>query len=617
MLSEAGNQSVRMLILGIVYRAAGLPSDYGRARFRLWVRERGWEDEIIRRIEAEGLDVEDEFNEYLVSPIIADAVVDLSGSRSQSADTIQDGWERQFARDDVSIDDFEAALREVLRLQSDDGKKIPLTLIVLDEAQQYIGDHPGRAQELQQAVERIQTAFDSQVLVVATGQAALNTTPNLQKLQGRFTVNVMLSDKDVEQVVRQVVLQKAPAMKPAVAKLVNEVEGEIDRHLQRARIGPRPEDKDTLAADYPLLPARNRFWSSLLHELDPTGTSGQLRTQLRVVHSANVDVARKPLGHVIPADFLFAQLQGGLQQSGVLPRDVVNLIAEQDDGTPDGRLRARLIQLIFLIERLPQHDLNATGVTATADTLADLLVEDLTQGSDELRRRIPELLATLEEDGRVLRGGDGAYAIQTGESMKWQAEYQRQRQSLQANAALLGEIRTRELRRLIERTAKPARTTQGRSSEKRDVRFHLDLNAPEAASDAAAVTVWVRDEWNTASRLVREDARSAGDESAIIFALVPKRQDREIENAIATYEAARRTLEMRGTAHADPQAQQAASAMRARMEEHERRFTGLLETLVSDTQVYQGGGRGGRRHAPRQDPDRLRAQPAAPLPALR
>jgi len=195
MLSEQNNKSVRMLIMGIVYRAAGLSSDYGRARFRLWVRQRGWEDEIVRRIVAAGFDPEEEFDQYLVSPEIGEAVWELSGAKSTDADSAQQRWEVQFNRDDISIDDMELALKEVLKLQSTDDKTIPLTLIVLDEVQQYIDDNGARAQAVQEAVERIQSTFESKVLVVATGQASLSTTPNLQKLQGRFTMNVMLSDR--------------------------------------------------------------------------------------------------------------------------------------------------------------------------------------------------------------------------------------------------------------------------------------------------------------------------------------------------------------------------------------------------------------------------------------
>src|SRR5699024_6584257 len=104
MASESGGRSIRMLIMGIVYKAAGLDSNYGRARFRLWVRKHGWEAEIIQRIRAEGFDVEDEFRNYLVSSVIGDAIWELSGMKSMDADDAQDRWERQFDKTDISID---------------------------------------------------------------------------------------------------------------------------------------------------------------------------------------------------------------------------------------------------------------------------------------------------------------------------------------------------------------------------------------------------------------------------------------------------------------------------------------------------------------------------------
>ena len=251
------------------------------------------------------------------------------------------------------------------------------------------------------------------------------------------------------------------------------MEGEIDRHLHAAKIAPRSEDKEILAEDYPLLPTRNRFWASLLHQLDPSGTSGQLRTQLRVVHAATVHVANEPLGHVIAADFIYDQLHGGLQQSGALPRDVSNMITDQDDGTEDGRLRARLIQLIFLIENLPTGDVSDVGLKATPDNLADLLVEDLRQGSAVLRQRIPELLRGLEDDGKLLRGTDGGYALQTGESLKWQQQLRQERQALTANPAPLGELRARTIEELIRERAKAIQRTHGATKTPRTPRFPL------------------------------------------------------------------------------------------------------------------------------------------------
>jgi hypothetical protein len=111
-----------------------------------------------------------------------------------------------------------------------------------------------------------------------------------------------------------------------------------------------------------------------------------------MIHESTRAVALQPLGTVVAADAIYAQQVSSMLQSGLLLQDVATTITEQDDGTPDGRLRARLCITILLISELPTEGVTATGVRATTDTLADLLVEDLTQGSDGLRQRIPSLL---------------------------------------------------------------------------------------------------------------------------------------------------------------------------------------------------------------------------------
>lgn len=588
MMTESANKSVRMLILGIVYKAAGLSSNYGRARFRLWLRENGWEADTLRMIEAAGRDPEHEFDQYLVSPYVRKAITELTGMSEGEARDLRKDLAAQFNRDDISIDEMEMSLKQVLRAQSDNGKQILLTLIVLDETQQYIGENGERAQALQEAVERIQSSFESKVLVVATGQASLTGTANLQKLQGRFTVNVMLSDKDVEHVVREVVLRKDPTRIGDVATVIKSVEGEIDRHLHSSKIAPRAEDKDFLVSDYPLLPTRNRFWANLLHQLDPTGTSGQLRTQLRVVHGANVHVADKPLGHVIPADFIYNQLQSGLQQSGALPREVSNMINDQEDGTEEGRLRARLIQLIFLIEKLPTEDLSDIELKATPDNLADLLVEDLKLGSTDLRRRIPDILQGLEDDGKLMRHGDGSYSIQTGETLKWQQHFQRERQGLISNPGPLGEIRSSTLERQFRDQVKTTRRVHGESRTPRDVTFHFSNDTPEIASGHSSVIVWIRDGWNNSIKTVLQDARAGGSDDPVIYVFIPQRNQQDVQTALANYEAAKRTYEFMGADSSD--GLQAAAAMQNRMLENQRRFEGFLRSIVADADVYQGGG---------------------------
>src|SRR5690606_19533361 len=102
------------------------------------------------------------------------------------------------------------------------------------------------------------------------------------------------------------------------------------------------------------------------------------------------------------------------------------------DGTPDGELKSRLCATIFLIGKLETEGPLATGVRPTAETLADLLVEDLPAGSSSLRQRIPGLLAELVEAG-TLQQVDDEYRLQTRESAEWQSEFRRKRQEILAD----------------------------------------------------------------------------------------------------------------------------------------------------------------------------------------
>src|SRR5690606_19171740 len=94
-----------------------------------------------------------------------------------------------------------------------------------------------------------------------------------------------------ERVLRQVVLRKAPNREADVRAVLTANSGEIDRQLQGSKIAPRGADGPVLTADYPLLPARRRFWERVLRAIDKAGAAAQLRTQLRTVHESVKSVA--------------------------------------------------------------------------------------------------------------------------------------------------------------------------------------------------------------------------------------------------------------------------------------------------------------------------------------
>ena len=211
-LASGRSDAVRLAFLSILFESAGLPTQYEHARFTIWAHENGYLEAVRAAIDAEGSHFEKEVHDLYVSPVIAKALLDADPTLGDSVKDVRDVLRAQFppTTKDITDDDMFAVMDDILRLESTGAGKLPLTLIVLDEMQQYIGDDNGKALAVQGIVQGCSARFESSVLFVATGQSALTATPTLQKLIDRFPVPVELSDNDVETVVREVVLRKKP-----------------------------------------------------------------------------------------------------------------------------------------------------------------------------------------------------------------------------------------------------------------------------------------------------------------------------------------------------------------------------------------------------------------------
>jgi hypothetical protein len=254
---SSGATSFRLAVLAILFAAAGLPTGFGPAKFMLWLKRQGKEAAVRAELAALGTTLEDELFDLYVSGELGQATLRAIPGFATTPEAALEAIQAQFpGRDDITDDELIATARELLTVCSTAAghgatRALPATLLVLDEVQQYIGDNSSRALDVQTVVERFQRELDGQMLVVATGQSALQDTPNLQKLQGRFTIPVQLRNADVDEVVRRVVLAKRPDRIGILREDLDRVSGEIDRHLAGTKIGARPEDRDDLVADYP------------------------------------------------------------------------------------------------------------------------------------------------------------------------------------------------------------------------------------------------------------------------------------------------------------------------------------------------------------------------------
>ena len=583
-LPSGGGESVRLAVLSIVLTSKGMPEALPQAQFCMWLQKNGIFDRVKAAVEAAGKDFFGELHDLYVSPILAKAVLDadrdFAGDLKQARATLR----AQFpVGEDISTNEFIRLVREVLSVNG----QVPCTVIVLDEIQLFIGNDPGRSTDVMEVAEALCKQLDSRVLLIGAGQTALaGNVPLLQRLNGRFTIPVELSDSDVETVTRRVVLAKKADKKKTIEDTLSAHAGEIDRQLAGTRIAACAEDRDIIVDDYPLLPGRRRFWEHVLRAVDVPGTASQLRTQLKIVHEAVRQTAEASLGTVVPADFIFGQLHPDLLRGGILLREIDETIRNLEDGTDDGRLAQRLCGLIFLIRKLPREAVADIGVRATPEMLADLLVSDLSNDGTQLRRDIPRVLKKLVDAGTLIKL-DEEYSLQTRESSEWDREFRNRQTRLNSDLTSLSSKRGSLISAACGDALKGIKLAQGKCKEPRKLLVHFGTEAPPAGG--SDIPVWVRDGWGEKESTVVNDARAAGSDSAIIYVYVPKASADDLQKAIVEYEAAKSTLDFKGTP-TTPEGREARDAMATRMGTAEAARNQIVNEVIDRAKAFQGGG---------------------------
>lgn len=584
-LLSGTSDNVRLTILSILLRAVGLPEQYPQARFCLWLHSHGQFDKVKAAVEGSGKAFERELNNLYVSGPIARAVMvsdtNFAASEAEARQLLKAQFPPQAT--DITTEQFLLIAKEALKLRAKDGR-LPCTLLILDEAQQYIGDSQQRASLLTEVTEAVSKQLDGHVMVVAAGQSALTEIQLLTYLLDRFTIRVPLSDAEVETVTRKVLLQKKPTAVADVRALLDKHAGEVSRQLQGTRIGETIEDRAIIVDDYPLLPVRRRFWEHCFRQIDAAGTSSQLRSQLRIIHDAVANVSDRPLGSVVPADELFEALAPEMVNTGVLLREINERIILV--GRAEGPIAQRICGLVFLIGKLKREAGADIGIRATKDHIADLLIDDLAADNGKLRSEVEDKLKKLSDQGMLMLVGD-EYRLQTREGSDWDREFRNRQTKLNNDDAAIQFKRDQLLYGDIDKAVRAIRVMQGAVKEPRQFLIHREQIAPVA--DGSSVPIWIRDGWSCAEKDVLEAARSAGTDSPILFVFIPRQSAEDVRRLIVETDAAQQTLDAKGnpTTAEGQEARQSMDSRRARAVGDRDR---LIRDVVANAKVFQGGG---------------------------
>ncbi|PYQ26570.1 MAG: BREX system P-loop protein BrxC [Acidobacteria bacterium] len=586
-----GSDHVRVAVLSIILRGAGLPSSAVAARCALWLHEEGLFEKVRASVERNGRSFESVLLNLYASKELQRAILEADPQFASSEAQAREILKAQFSplSGDLSTDEFVRLAKQALFFRSRN-KRMPCTLIVLDEVQQYIGDSHDRSTVITEVAEALSKQFDSKVMIVAAGQSALSgQTSNLGKLADRFSIMISLSDTDVETVTRKVLLRKKPTAIGSIKDVIEKHSGEVSRQLQSTSIGEVSADRVTIVDDYPLLPVRRRFWEQCFRVVDAAGTQSQLRSQLRILHDSVAKLSDRPLGAVIPGDELYESLAPNMVETQVLDRTINERIIDlSKDGTEEGVLARRICGLVFLIGKLPREVGADIGVRAKADHIADLLVDDIRAENGKLRARIATRIEELVKDATLMQMPDGEVRLQTKEGAEWNREFlSRQAKFRDSTRGELQIKRDELLYAELERVVRQLAIKQGMAKIGRSLSVRRDQSMP-AGEDH--LVLWARDGWSDSEKNVRDAARAAGSDSALIITFIPNKSAEPLNRAIIETEAASQTIDAKGNIGSGTAAAEARQSMEARRAQSKAQRDKLITEIVASAKVFQGGG---------------------------
>jgi hypothetical protein len=280
-----------------------------------------------------------------------------------------------------------------------------------------------------------------------------------------------------------------------------------------------------------------------------------------------------------------------LVSTAQLPKEVFENVHKFAAGDEHAQLKGKLLKLIFLINKLPADAALDIGLKATEEALADLLVTDLSAGSSELRKKLPDLLAELQNKDRLvmaLAGGSGTeYRLQTRESSAWYDEFRAQEAELKAAPQRVEQKRADLLKGRFGEVLKKVRVVQGKDNVERRLAPTYDDSLPK--DHDKTLYLWIQDGWQTEERSVIAEAKAKSTDNPTLFVFLPAQHKTELTNAIVALEAARTTLQKKGSPSTE-EGRDAQRSMESRQRTAEKELGELLDQLLAGVRVFQAGG---------------------------
>jgi len=402
--------SVGEILLSEFYRNIGLAENFVVARIERRLQQRG----LLEKLEAEyasafGLlwrspDGRDDL--MTVRRRLGMVLPKVDPAEYPDEKAAKQGVNDMFHHERITAEGIADELVAWVDAQKTIGGKVAHLVFVIDEMGTFIGDSNERISELNSLAEMIGNKGKGKVWLIVTSQQDLekvvdrtNFQPALMgRLNARFELKPHLISDEINKVVSERILKKHPSEEGCLRTLYQKQEGYIaqlaDLRASRQLVAITER---TFIDSYPFLPHQIRLAQDVFEALSGFRISGGVRSMISVVMEALQELADEEVGVIVSFDQIFDAVENDLLSQEYLGASGVRAIYESDERVRGTTIDpARVLKVLWLLQRV-------TWVPRVPETIAKLLVRDLTMEIPSLREQVERTLLPLQDAGYVAR----------------------------------------------------------------------------------------------------------------------------------------------------------------------------------------------------------------------
>jgi hypothetical protein len=402
--------SVGEILLSEFYRDIGFGENFVVARIERRLHQRGLLDKLAETFESlHGVPWRSEQGREDLMTVrrrLSKVLPKIDPKEYPDEDSAKKALDDAFRHEKLTAEGIADELVAWVDAQKPTGGKSQHLVFVIDEMGTFIGDSNEKIGELNSLAEMIGNKGKGKVWLVVTSQQDLekvvdrtNFQPTLVgRLNARFELKPHLISDEINKVVSERILKKRPAEESGLKAIYAKHEGHIAdlADIKASRRLASVTERSFIDA-YPFLPHQVRLAQDIFEALSGFRISGGVRSMIAVVMEALQDLADKPLGVVVSFDQVFDAVENDLLSQEYLGASGVRSIYESDERVPNMPVESsRVLKVLWLLQRI-------TWVPRVPETLAKLLVRDLTTEIAPLRGQVEATLTSLQEAGYVAR----------------------------------------------------------------------------------------------------------------------------------------------------------------------------------------------------------------------